>query len=97
MPMRKTGELDNRGSHYFLALYWAEAVAAQTDDQKLADHLGSVAKELKDNAEQILEELSVVQGSPADLGGYYHPSPEAADKVMRPSQTLNGILAKAMG
>ena len=96
-PSRKTGELDNRGSHYFLALYWAEAVAAQTEDQKLADHLAPVAKELKDKAEQILEELSVVQGSPAELDGYYHPSPEAADKVMRPSQTLNGILAKAMG
>ncbi len=94
-PSRKTGELDNRGSHYFLGLYWAEAVAAQTEDKELAAQFAPLAKELADNEEEILEELSVVQGKPAELDGYYHISPEVADKVMRPSPLLNGILGKA--
>ena len=94
-PSRKTGELDNRGSHYFLGLYWAEAVAAQTEDKELAAQFAPLAKQLAESQEQILEELSVVQGKPAELDGYYHISPEVADKVMRPSPLLNGILAKA--
>ncbi|MCH8503289.1 MAG: NADP-dependent isocitrate dehydrogenase [Ectothiorhodospiraceae bacterium] len=96
-PSRKTGELDNRGSHYYLSLYWAEAVAAQTEDKELAQRFATVAKELAENEQQIIEELSAVQGTPAELDGYYHASPEVADKVMRPSNTLNGILAKAGG
>ncbi len=95
-PSRKTGELDNRGSHFYLGLYWAEAVAAQTEDKELAERFAPVAKELAENEPQIIEELSAVQGKPAELDGYYHPSPEVADRVMRPSETLNAILAKAV-
>ncbi|MCC5859058.1 MAG: NADP-dependent isocitrate dehydrogenase [Ectothiorhodospiraceae bacterium] len=94
-PSRKTGELDNRGSHYYLGLYWAEAVAAQAEDKELAERFAQLAKELVEKEPQIIEELSVVQGKPAELDGYYHISPEVADKVMRPSPTLNGILAQA--
>ncbi|RFA27335.1 isocitrate dehydrogenase (NADP(+)) [Alkalilimnicola ehrlichii] len=94
-PSRKTGELDNRGSHFYLGLYWAEAVAAQTDDKELAEQFASLAKQLAENKQQILEELSVVQGKPAELDGYYHPKRETVEKVMRPSATLNNLLAGA--
>jgi isocitrate dehydrogenase len=95
-PSRKTGELDNRGSHFYLALYWAEAVATQSEDRELAEQFVSLARQLAEHEQQILEELSAVQGRPAELGGYYHPKPEVLEKVMRPSATLNGILSSAM-
>jgi len=96
-PSRKTGELDNRGSHFFLAKYWAEAVAAQKDDSELADKFSNLAKTLSENQEKILAELAEVQGSPANLDGYYHASPALVSKVMCPSQTLNAALATLAG
>ena len=92
-PSRKTGELDNRGSHFFLAQYWAQALAAQSDDAELAKAFAPLAKKLTENEDKILKELSSVQGSPADLKGYYHYDLEAVARVMRPSATLNGVLA----
>jgi isocitrate dehydrogenase len=92
-PSRKTGELDNRGSHFYLGLYWAEAVAAQTEDIELAAALAPLAKGLRDNEEKIIAELSAVQGEPAQLDGYYHARRDSVKKVMRPSVTLNEILA----
>jgi isocitrate dehydrogenase len=92
-PSRKTGELDNRGSHFYLGLYWAQAVAAQRDDPELAAQFSSLAKALADNEEKILAELAAVQGRTVDLGGYYHADHEKVKKVMRPSATLNETLA----
>jgi isocitrate dehydrogenase len=92
-PSRKTGELDNRGSHFYLGMYWAQEVAAQTEDAELAAMFAPLAKTLADNEAQIIAELSAVQGRPADLGGYYHANREAVKKVMRPSATLNAALA----
>jgi isocitrate dehydrogenase len=93
-PSRKTGELDNRGSHFYLGLYWAEAVAAQSEDAALAAQLAQLAKSLRDNEDQIIAELSAVQGEPAQLDGYYHARRDTVKKVMRPSATLNRILAE---
>ncbi|RTE67619.1 NADP-dependent isocitrate dehydrogenase [Amphritea opalescens] len=92
-PSRKTGELDNRGSHFYLGMYWAQAVAAQTEDPELAAMFAPLAKTLTDNEAQIVAELSAVQGTPANLGGYYHANREEVKKVMRPSKTLNAALA----
>lgn len=92
-PSRRAGELDNRGSHYFLARYWAEELAKQTDDADLAAAFSSVAEELSSKEETIVGELAAVQGSPADIGGYYHPEDEKASAVMRPSATLNKVIA----
>ncbi len=92
-PSRKVGELDNRGSHYYLALYWAQALAAQEEDAALRDVFTRVAGELAENEEKILAELNGVQGQPVDLGGYYRPDTELATRAMRPSETLNAILA----
>src|SRR5690554_4411555 len=94
-PSRRAGELDNRGSHFYLALYWAEALAAQTEDKELADFAAPIAKQLAENEHKIVEELNTVQGKPVDLGGYYHPPREVVQKVMRPSETLNQILSAA--
>ena len=91
-PARKVGQTDNRDSHYFFALYWAEALAAQTDDAEIAAHFAPIAKALSDGQEAILAELASVQGAPADIGGYYHPDPAKLAKVMRPSATLNSII-----
>ena len=91
-PKRKCGELDNRGSHFYLALYWAEALANQSKDAELKATFAEVAKELAANEEKILNELSTVQGQPADIGGYYKPNQEKTSKVMRPSETLNKII-----
>lgn len=91
-PSRKAGELDNRGSHYYLALYWAEALAAQNDDAELKAKFEGVAKQLADNEAKIVAELAEVQGAPADLGGYYLPNADKAAAVMRPSATLNAIV-----
>src|SRR5699024_8220942 len=92
-PSRKVNEIDNRGSHFYLALYWAEELAKQTDDQPLADAIAPVAKALRENEEKITRELLTVQGREVDLGGYYNPSNEKADSVMRPSATFNDIIA----
>lgn len=92
-PSRRVGELDNRGSHYFLARYWAEELAKQTDDADLAAAFGSVAKELSSKEETIVGEMAEVQGSPVDIGGYYRPEDAKASAVMRPSATLNQVIA----
>ena len=91
-PGRKVGQDDNRCSHFWFALYWAEALAAQTDDVELADAFGTVADALASNAETILAELKSGGGSPADLGGYYHTDDAKTAAVMRPSATLNEII-----
>jgi isocitrate dehydrogenase len=91
-PSRKVGELDTRGSHFYLALYWAEALAAQTEDKALQTRFSQVAKQLKDNEAKIIAELNGAQGRPVDLGGYYRPNPAKASKAMRPSPTLNAIV-----
>jgi isocitrate dehydrogenase len=92
-PSRKTGELDNRGSHFYLGMYWARAVAEQSEDSELAAQFASLADAMEANEEKIVAELSAVQGVPAALDGYYHARRETVKKVMRPSTTLNGILA----
>lgn len=94
-PSRKTGELDNRGSQFYLALYWAQELAAQTDDQELADHFGPLAKTLADNENTIVTELNAAQGKSVDIGGYYYPDREKTTAVMRPSKTLNDALESA--
>ncbi|WP_433674606.1 NADP-dependent isocitrate dehydrogenase [Microbacterium gorillae] len=91
-PSRSAGELDNRGSHYYLVRYWAEALAAQSDDADLAAAFAPVASALVANEDVIISELNGVQGSPVDLGGYYHPDEAKVFAVMRPSATLNGII-----
>ena len=91
-PSRKVNELDNRGSHFYLAMFWAEELAKQTEDPELAQAFQKVASELRANEETINAELLGVQGSPADLGGYYWPKPELVSGVMRPSATLNRIM-----
>lgn len=92
-PSRRAGELDNRGSHYFLARYWAEELAKQTEDAELAASFSAVAGELTSNEETIVGELAAVQGSPVDIGGYYHPDEAKASAVMRPSATLNKVIS----
>ena len=91
-PSRKVHELDNRGSHYYLALYWSQALAAQTTDAELAARFAPVAKALADAEETIVAELNGAQGAPQDIGGYYWPDRERASEAMRPSATLNGII-----
>ncbi len=93
-PSRKAGELDNRGSHFYLGLYWAQELAKQTEDKELADAIAPIAEELAANEEKIVAELNGVQGKPVDIAGYYYPSVEKVAEVMRPSQTLNAIMAK---
>jgi isocitrate dehydrogenase len=92
-PSRKVGELDNRGSHFYLALYWAEALASQTEDPHLQSRFAELAGELAANESSIVAELNAVQGQPVDMGGYYLPDPQKTSAAMRPSQTLNGLLA----
>ena len=91
-PSRKVNELDNRGSTFFLAMYWADALAAQDDDAELAARFAPVAKSLAANAEKIVEELNAAQGEPVDVGGYYQPDDAKAAKAMRPSKTLNAVI-----
>ena len=93
-PSRKVNEIDDRGSHYWIARYWAEELASQEDDTELASGFETIAKDLAGNEEQILQELLDVQGEPADLGGYYWPDNEKTTKVMRPSETFNKIVDK---
>jgi isocitrate dehydrogenase len=96
-PSPKTGELDNRGSQFYLAMYWAQELAAQTEDKELAAHFAPLAKALTGNEAQIVAELKAVQGKPADIGGYYQVDVEKLKAVMRPSPTLNAILKAARG
>lgn len=91
-PARKVGQIDNRGSHFYLAMYWAEALAAQTKDADLAARFSKVAKQLQENEEKINAELIGAQGKPQDLGGYYNTDPVKTEKAMRPSATLNAIV-----
>ncbi|MRR07279.1 MAG: NADP-dependent isocitrate dehydrogenase [Deltaproteobacteria bacterium] len=91
-PARKVGQIDNRGSHFYLALYWAEALAAQSKDKELQAKFAKVAEQLTANAEKIDAELIAAQGKPVDMGGYYHPDKQKVEKAMRPSATLNAII-----
>jgi isocitrate dehydrogenase len=91
-PSRKVGQLDNRGSHYYLSLYWAEELANQSEDAALAAHFKPLFERLSENEESIVEELNVVQGKPVSTGGYFHADPELCKSVMRPSKTFNEIL-----
>jgi len=91
-PSRKAGEIDNRGSHFYLAMYWAEALANQNDDAELKAVFADVAKKMKDNEQMILSEIAAAEGKPADMGGYYKPDKEKVAKLMRPSKTLNAII-----
>ncbi|RMW99390.1 NADP-dependent isocitrate dehydrogenase [Allofranklinella schreckenbergeri] len=93
-PSRRTGELDNRGSQFYIALYWAQALAEQTQDKELAAKFAPVAKQLADNEAKIVAELKDVQGKPADIGGYYMPDLAKLDAVMRPSATFNAAIAQ---
>jgi len=92
-PARRVGQIDNRGSHFYLTLYWAQALAAQTKDAELADKFASVAKVLTENEAKINEELIAAQGSAQNIGGYYFPNDELAAQAMRPSETLNQVVA----
>ncbi len=91
-PARKVGGIDNRGSHFYLAMYWAESLASQSSDAAIAEIFALVAKAMKENEAQISEELIAAQGTPQDVGGYYHPDPAKAYAAMRPSATLNSIV-----
>ncbi|MGM7669529.1 NADP-dependent isocitrate dehydrogenase [Microbacterium sp. A93] len=93
-PSRKVGELDNRGSHFYLAMYWAQELARQTEDAELASKYTEIAADLTENEQQILDELNTVQGAPVDIKGYYYPSKDRVFEAMRPSATLNAIVAK---
>ncbi|MGC1333453.1 NADP-dependent isocitrate dehydrogenase, partial [Pseudomonas sp.] len=92
-PSRKVGNIDNRGSHFYLALYWAQALAAQTDDSALQARFAPLAAVLTEQEATIVAELNAVQGKPVDIAGYYHANAELAAKVMRPSATLNAAIA----
>ncbi len=92
-PSRKVNELDNRGSHFYLALYWAEALAAQSEDAELAALFAPFAQDLAEKEQTIVAELNGAQGDPMDIGGYYHPVAAHASAAMRPSSTFNEALA----
>ncbi|MDE2441428.1 MAG: NADP-dependent isocitrate dehydrogenase [Betaproteobacteria bacterium] len=94
-PSPKTGELDNRGSQFYLAMYWAQELAAQTEDKELAAQFAPLAKTLTDNEAQIVAEMKTVQGKPVDIGGYYKADPEKTKAIMRPSPTLNAAIKAA--
>ena len=93
-PARRVGQIDNRGSHFYLALYWAQELASQTDDVELAAKFADIAADLAANEATIAAELLAVQGQPADIGGYYRPDEAKVSAVMRPSATFNAVLAK---
>ena len=97
VPARKVGQIDNRGSHFYLSLYWAQALAEQTKDAELAATFAPVSKALAENEDKINEELIGSQGKPQEIGGYYHPDDAKAYKAMRPSATLNGIIDSISG
>jgi len=91
-PARKIGEIDNRGSHFYLALYWAEALASQNENAELATRFAKLHRTLSENEQKIVEELNSVQGKPVEIGGYYQPDAERVSRAMRPSTTLNEAL-----
>ena len=91
-PSRKVGEIDNKGSHFYLMLYWAQALAAQDQDADLKRHFAPIAQRLESSEAKIVEELDAVQGHAVDLGGYYHPDPEKVKAAMRSSRTLNAVI-----
>ncbi|HSO99076.1 MAG TPA: NADP-dependent isocitrate dehydrogenase, partial [Solirubrobacteraceae bacterium] len=92
-PSRRAGELDNRGSHFYLAMYWARALAEQDDDTRLADRFAGLADRLERDEAAIVEELTAVQGEPVDIGGYYRPDPKRVIEAMRPSRAFSDALA----
>jgi isocitrate dehydrogenase len=92
-PSRKVSELDNRGSHFYLALYWARELADQTTDAEVAERFAPLADRLAAEEETIVSELAAVQGAPVDVGGYYRPDPDKVAAAMRPSATFNDALA----
>jgi isocitrate dehydrogenase len=92
-PGRKVGTIDNRGSHFYLALYWAQELAKQTEDVALAAKFAPIAQALASNEEKIVAELIAVQGKPANIGGYYRPDPKLIEQIMRPSDTFNEIIS----
>jgi isocitrate dehydrogenase len=96
-PTRRLGGIDNRGSHFYLALYWAQELARQTEDRELAETFAPLAAALADDEQKIVDELVAVQGDPVDIGGYYRPDPEKASAVMRPSHTFNEAIASLAG
>ncbi|MDT4916105.1 MAG: isocitrate dehydrogenase, partial [Pseudonocardiales bacterium] len=96
-PSRRVGELDNRGSHFYLALYWAQELAGQAADADLAAAFRPVAERLAADEQTILDELNAVQGGPVDVGGYYHPDASRTFAAMRPSGTLNAALGLLVG
>lgn len=91
-PARRVGQIDNRGSHFYLAMYWAEALGNQTSDTEMAEKFAPVARAMQENESKINEELIAAQGKPQDVGGYYHPDPQKASAAMKPSATLNAIV-----
>ena len=93
-PSRKVNELDNRGSHFYLAMYWSEALANQNKDEVLKNHFAPIAQQLKENEEKIVSELNAAQGSPVDIGGYYEPTESLVSQQMRPSETFNSLVAE---
>ncbi len=93
-PSRKTGEIDNRGSHFYLAMFWAEELAKQSDDADLSARFKPLAQAMAENEDKIMQELIEIQGGPVDIGGYYHPDIDKAAAAMRPSATLNALLEK---
>jgi isocitrate dehydrogenase len=96
-PQRKVGEIDNRGSHFYLAMYWARALADQAKDEELQETFSGVASELEANESKIVGELNGVQGKPVEIGGYYHPDAALMSKAMRPSATLNAVIDRLRG
>jgi isocitrate dehydrogenase len=96
-PSPKTGQLDNRGSQFYLTMYWAQALATQTEDAELAKRFAPLAKALTESEQKIVEELNSVQGKAADIGGYYYPDRKKVTAIMRPSPTFNAALAAAQG
>lgn len=93
-PSRKVHELDNRGSHFYLCMYWAQAVAEQDEDAELAKRFKGLAQSLADNEEKIISELNACQGASVDMGGYFQPDDEKIEALMRPSETFNRLLAE---
>ena len=91
-PSRKVGELDNRGSHFYLAMFWSQALATQTEDQELKEVFAPIAESLSGNENKILTELTAIQGHNVEIGGYYYPDTEKLYEVMRPSKVFNQII-----
>ena len=92
-PSRKAGEIDNRGSHFYLALYWAQALADQDTDAQLKEKFAALAKSLSENEAAIAKELTDIQGQPVEIGGYYLPAEEKVAAAMRPAELLNKLLS----